>query len=149
MNAWPVELQVDTERNNVLSMTSYIRWIACIAFVICYADVAGAQEPGFAASRSAAQQPWMNRSLDADTRADLMIHEMTLDEKIQLVHGVGWGVLRAGAPVPPADNGGAGFVPGIARLHLPDINLADSAVGVRMAALEGRYQIFVPIKLGQ
>jgi hypothetical protein len=48
---------------------------------------------------------------------------------------------RAGAPVPPADNGGAGFVPGIARLHLPDINLADSAVGVRMAAFEGRYQI--------
>jgi len=43
----------------------------------------------------------MNPSLDPDVRADLMIHEMTLDEKIQLVHGVGWGVLRAGAPVPP------------------------------------------------
>ena len=56
---------------------------------------------------------------------------------------------RAGAPVPLADNGGAGFVPVIARLHLPDINLADSAVSVRMAALEGRYQIFVPIKFGQ
>ena len=148
MNAWPVELQVDTERNNVLSMTSYIRWIVCIALVICYAHAAGAQEPGSAASRSAAQQPWMNRSLDADTRADLMIHEMTLDEKIQLVHGVGWGVLRAGAPVPLADNGGAGFVPGIARLHLPDINLADSAVGVRMAALEGRYATLLPSVLG-
>jgi beta-glucosidase len=77
-----------------------------------------------------------------------MIHEMTLDEKIQLVHGVGWGVLRRGAPVPPADNGGAGFVPGIPRLHLPDINLADSAVGVRMAALEGRYDTLLPSVLG-
>jgi hypothetical protein len=28
-----------------------------------------------------------------------MIHEMTLDEKIQLIHGVGWGVLRAGPPL--------------------------------------------------
>jgi beta-glucosidase len=90
----------------------------------------------------------MNPSLDPDTRADLMIHEMTLDEKIQLVHGVGWGVLRKGAPVPPADNGGAGFVPGIPRLHLPDINLADSAVGVRMAALEGRYATLLPSVLG-
>jgi beta-glucosidase len=90
----------------------------------------------------------MNQSLDPDTRADLMIHEMTLDEKIQLVHGIGWGVLRAGAPVPPADNGGAGFVPGIPRLHLPDINLADSAVGVRMAALQSRYATLLPSVLG-
>jgi beta-glucosidase len=90
----------------------------------------------------------MNPSLDPDTRADLMIHEMTLDEKTQLVHGVGWGVLRSGAPVPSADNGGAGFVPGIPRLHLPDINLADSAVGVRMSAREGRYSTLLPSVLG-
>jgi beta-glucosidase len=90
----------------------------------------------------------MNPSLDPDARANLMIHEMTLDEKIHLVHGVGWGVLRVGAYVPAADNGGAGFVPGIPRLHLPDINLADSAVGVRMAALEGRYATLLPSVLG-
>jgi beta-glucosidase len=90
----------------------------------------------------------MNKSLDADTRADLMIHEMTLDEKIQLVHGAGWGVLRAGAPVATGHNGGAGFVPGIPRLHLPDINLADSAVGVRMAAPESRYATLLPSVIG-
>ena len=89
-------------------------------------------------------QPWMDPSLDADKRADLLVHEMTLNEKIQLVHGAGWGVLRAGAPVPPGDNGGAGFVPGIPRLQLPDLNLADSAVGVRMAAPEGRYATLLP-----
>src|SRR5579883_2964112 len=71
---------------------------------------------------TAQSQPWMNPALDPDTRADLMVREMTLDEKIQLVHGIGWGVLRKGAYVPPEDNGGAGFVPGISRLHLPDIN---------------------------
>jgi beta-glucosidase len=92
--------------------------------------------------------PWMNKSLDADARADRMIHEMTLDEKIQLVHGSGWGVLRAGDPVAPRHNGGAGFVPGIDRLHLPDINLADSAVGVRMAAPESRYATLLPSVIG-
>jgi beta-glucosidase len=90
----------------------------------------------------------MDPSLDPDTRADLMIREMTLDEKIQLVHGAGWGVLRAGAPVAPGHNGGAGFVPGIPRLHLPDLNLADSAVGVRMAARESRYATLLPSVIG-
>ena len=90
----------------------------------------------------------MNTALDPDSRADLVVHEMTLDEKIQLVHGIGWGVLRKGAYVPPEDNGGAGFVPGIARLRIPDINLADSAVGVRMAATRGRYATPLPSALG-
>jgi beta-glucosidase len=100
------------------------------------------------AQPATAQQAWMNPSLDPDARADLMLHEMTLDEKIQLVHGIGWGVLRKGAYVPPEDNGGAGFVPGIPRLHLPDINLADSAVGIRMAATRGRYATALPSALG-
>jgi len=130
-------------------MIARIAWIASITLALCLACAAGAQsssaQPSQSATQKAApQQPWMNPSLDPDTRADLMIHEMTLDEKIQFVHGLGWGVLRAGASVPPADNGGAGFVPGIPRLNLPDINLADSAVGVRMGAREGRYSTLLP-----
>src|ERR1035437_5996425 len=117
------------------------------AGAVC-AQAASAQSSQSAVEQTAPQQPWMNQSLGPDTRADLMIHEMTLDEKIQLVHVIGGGVLRAGAPVPPADNGGAGFVPGIPRLHLPDINLADSAVGVRMAALQSRYATLLPSVLG-
>jgi beta-glucosidase len=107
-----------------------------------------AQAPKPVQGQAAPEQPWMNTSLDPDTRADLMIHEMTLDEKIQLVHGTGWGVLRAGAPVAPGHNLGAGFVPGIPRLHLPGINLADSAVGVRMAALQSRYATLLPSVIG-
>jgi beta-glucosidase len=113
-------------------------FLTCLTVVLALICTAHAQH----------SDPWMNPALDPDTRADLMIHEMTLDEKIQLVHGAGWGVLREGAPVAPGHNGGAGFVPGIPRLHLPDINLADSAVGVRMAALESRYATLLPSVIG-
>lgn len=91
--------------------------------------------------------PWMDRSLSPDQRADMVLKQMTLDEKIQLVHGTGWGVLRQGDPVPPRSNLGAGFVPGIERLGIPDINLADSAVGIRMAALQSRYATLLPSSL--
>ena len=66
----------------------------------------------------------------------MVISQMTLDEKIQMVHGAGWGVLRAGTPLPPGSNFGAGFMAGIPRLGIPNIDLADSAVGVRMAAYQ-------------
>src|ERR1700757_516685 len=100
------------------------------------------------APSNASAYPWMDRSLSPDQRADLVLRQMTLDEKIQLVHGTGWGVLREGDPVPPRSNLGAGFVPGIDRLGIPDINLADSATGVRMAALQSRYATLLPSPLG-
>jgi beta-glucosidase len=96
----------------------------------------------------APNHPWMNKSLSADDRADMVIKEMTLDEKIQLVHGTGWGPLIPGSPMPEHHNLGAGFVPGIERLGIPDINLADSAVGVRMAAMQSRYSTLLPSTLG-
>jgi beta-glucosidase len=128
------------------SVRVYVLGMACLLFDCVV--VAGAQGAPKSSAALSVAQPWMDRSLDADTRADRMIQEMTLDEKIQLVHGAGWGVLRQGDAVAPGHNGGAGFVPGIARLHLPDINLADSAVGVRMAALESRYATLLPSVIG-
>jgi beta-glucosidase len=94
------------------------------------------------------KMPWMNKALSPDERADLVIGQMTLDEKIQMVHGTGWGVLRAGAPISPRSNFGAGFMAGIDRLGIPDINLADSAVGIRMAAYQSRYATLLPSTLG-
>ena len=93
-------------------------------------------------------KPWMNKSLSPDERADMVLGQMTLDEKIQMVHGTGWGVLRAGSPIPARSNFGAGFMAGIDRLGIPDINLADSAVGIRMAAYQSRYATLVPSTLG-
>jgi beta-glucosidase len=92
--------------------------------------------------------PWDNKSLSPDQRANMVQKQLTLDEKIQLVHGTGWGALRPGAPVPPDDNWSAGFVPGIARLGIPPINQQDSAVGVRLSALMGRYSTLLPSALG-
>ena len=97
---------------------------------------------------SAPHHPWDDRSLSPDQRADLVQKELTLDEKIQLVHGTGWGVLRPGEPIPAGDNWGAGFIPGIQRLGIPDINQQDSAVGVRLSALMGRYSTLLPSTLG-
>jgi len=94
-----------------------------------------------------ASRPWMNASLSPDDRADLVVAQMTLNEKIQLVHGTGWGVLRDGDPVPPRSNLGAGYTPGIDRLGIPDINLADSATGVRLGAIQSRYSTLLPSPL--
>ena len=88
--------------------------------------------------------PWMDKSLSPDKRADLVLAEMTLDEKILLVHGAG-GFESAG----PRSNGGAGVIAGIVRLGLPDLQLADSAVGVRNAAGRGRYATLLPSTIGE
>jgi beta-glucosidase len=96
----------------------------------------------------AQHHPWDNKSLSPDQRADMVQQQLTLDEKIQLVHGTGWGALRPGASIPPGDNWSAGFVPGIPRLGIPPINQQDSAVGVRLAALMGRYSTLLPSTLG-
>jgi beta-glucosidase len=105
----------------------------------------------FAPSQSASapsDRAWMNIELSPDQRADLVLKELTLPEKIQLVHGIGWGPLRPGASVPPDNNGGAGEVLGIPRLGIPSVQQADSAVGARMAAKESRYATLLPSVLG-
>ena len=94
------------------------------------------------------KMPWMSRALSPDQRADMVAQQMTLDEKIQMVHGTGWGVLRAGDPVPAKSNFAAGYMEGIERLGIPGIDLADSAVGARMAAYQARYATLLPSTLG-
>jgi beta-glucosidase len=89
-------------------------------------------------------RPWMNASLSPDLRAEAVIKQLTLDEKIQLVHGIGWGPLKTGSPIPPDNNGGAGEILGIPRLGIPPLQQADSAVGVRMAAPQSRYATLLP-----
>ena len=69
-------------------------------------------------------RPWMNRNLSPDQRADLVLKQMTLDEKIDLMHGQGMPGWE-GKQMPNAylGNGGAGFVLGVSRVsdsHHPD-----------------------------
>ena len=88
--------------------------------------------------------PWMDASLPPDQRADRVLKEMTLDEKIGLVHGEGmpgWGKPRPNAYL---GNGGAGFVLGVPRLGIPMIQMSDAAYGVRSSAENGRYSTALP-----
>lgn len=94
--------------------------------------------PGFAQTG-----PWMNPALPADQRADMVLAQMSFEEKIQLVHGAGgFGPQAAGQA--NRSNGGAGWIPGIPRLGIPDLNMADSAVGVTRGAARSRYSTGLP-----
>src|SRR5947209_9976951 len=119
-------------------------------FVIRNVLIAGVLLLGLSAlqAQEKSAKPWMNTALGPDERTALVLAQMTQAEKLQFVEGIGWGVLKPGAFVPSEDVGGAGFVPGVKRLGIPDINLADSAVGVRMSAYRGRYSTALPSALG-
>jgi len=113
-----------------------------LAVSIATASLAVAQFPG--------QQPapkhyaWSDSSLSPDARADLAIKELTLEEKISLLHGQGGFSPNAG---PTASNGGAGWSNAIPRLGIPAIQMADSAYGVTRGAASGRYSTALPNNL--
>ena len=89
----------------------------------------------------------MDKNLSPDQRADLVIAQMTLDEKVSLLHGGGWAELfGAFAPGAPAAKslGNAGYIPGIPRLGIPDLQMADAAVGVTHGSAFGRYSTALP-----
>jgi len=87
---------------------------------------------------------WSNSSLSPDERAAMVVKEMTLDEKITLLHGTGMEGLSPMSPLAVHSNGGAGFVPGIPRLGIPAIQMSDAAYGVRSSGENGRYSTALP-----
>src|ERR1700704_6285232 len=88
--------------------------------------------------------PWMNTRLSPDERAALVVKEMTLDEKISLLHGTGMASLGPVSPLAVKSNGGAGYVPAIPRLGIPAIQMSDAAYGVRSSGENGRYSTALP-----
>jgi beta-glucosidase len=92
--------------------------------------------------------PWMNTMLSPDERAELVLKEMTLDEKINLVHGNGMPGWRKPYPTAHLGNGGAGFVLGVPRLGIPIIQISDAAYGVRNSGDNGRYSTALPSNVG-
>ena len=86
-----------------------------------------------ASTPSHADEPrWMNSSLDPDHRAELVLAEMTRDEKLTLISGYYASVSSEMKYSPPAQAlpGSAGYVPGVARLGIPPQWLTDAGVGV-------------------
>ena len=92
-------------------------------------------------------QPWMNATLSPDDRAALVLKQMTLDEKISLLHGTGMKELSPMSPLAVHSNGGAGYVVGVPRLGIPDIQMSDAAYGIRNSGENGRYSTALPSNL--
>jgi len=85
--------------------------LAFLMVVLAAAPMSIAQFPGM-------QQPkhyaWSDTTLSPDARADMVIKELTLEEKISLLHGQGFSFNATG---PTESNGGAGYsIPPITRV---------------------------------
>ncbi|MEV0235008.1 glycoside hydrolase family 3 C-terminal domain-containing protein [Nonomuraea sp. NPDC050786] len=83
--------------------------------------VAAAPAPVGAAA-AAARAPARGRARRADV--DALLGQLTLEEKISLLHGAR----------DPASRGQAGYLPGVPRLGIPEVRLADGPAGVRVTA---------------
>ena len=116
--------------------------------VVAGSATLGAQSAPAGKAATTAEQPWMERSRSADERADLLMQRLTLDQKIQLLHGTG--DPHEGPPDPHANEGlgGSGYVPGLPELGLPGIQMDDSAYGVAYSGGNGRYATALPSPLG-
>ncbi len=106
------------------------------------------------AQQTAAQgtQPWMDSKLTAEQRAVLVLKQMTLDEKIALLHGEG--NVRGKTLSPEIQhalslgNGGVGLAIAPLRLGMPLLDMSDAAYGVRSSASNGRYSTALPSNVG-
>ncbi|MBT0668182.1 glycoside hydrolase family 3 C-terminal domain-containing protein [Novosphingobium profundi] len=90
---------------------------------------AQAAPSGKSAPVAVKERPWMDTKLPAERRADLLLAQMTLDEKIAMLHGP-MAMPFGGATLPEGAIGSAGFIPGNARLGIPAINESDASLGV-------------------
>ena len=77
----------------------------------------------------------------------MVLMQLTLDEKIDLVHGQGMPDWGKPMQHPELGDGGAGFVLGVPRLGIPIIQMSDAAYGVRDSAQNGRYSTALPSNL--
>jgi beta-glucosidase len=66
-------------------------------------------------------RPWLDRQLTPDQRASALLAQMTLAQKLQMVDGTGF-AFGSGVDY-------AGHIQGIPALGIPDLYLADGAVG--------------------
>ncbi len=122
-------------------MKNRVVCMAALATALFAGTSALAQFPGMPKPK---HYPWSDASLSPDQRADLVIKEMTLDEKISLLHGQGMPFFSAALT---ESNGGAGYSNSIPRLGIPAIQMADSAYGVTRGSAAGRYSTALPNNL--
>jgi beta-glucosidase len=73
-----------------------------------------------ASSAASAGCPWVGSTAPIESRTSQVLGQMSLDEKIAMVHGAASGAYT-------------GLVPGDSRLCIPQLKLQDGPVGVRMS----------------
>ncbi|MFE2324897.1 beta-glucosidase [Streptomyces sp. NPDC059385] len=79
--------------------------------------------PGVGPRKASPPPPAAAPGKGAAARIDALLERLTLEEKTDLLHGAG----------DPAPLGQAGYVPGVPRLRIPVLRLADGPAGVRVA----------------
>ncbi|HEY6923935.1 MAG TPA: glycoside hydrolase family 3 N-terminal domain-containing protein, partial [Steroidobacteraceae bacterium] len=82
-----------------------------------------------ATTMAPANRPWNDKRLSPDRRAALLNRELTLDERITLVHGI-MAIPSRGGPIPAEAILAAGYVPGVPRLGIPALFESDASLGV-------------------
>ncbi len=82
-----------------------------------------------AAAGAAEAHKWLDTRLSADERADLLNRELTLDERIGMVHGI-WSRPDRDTTVPGDAQIAAGYVPGVPRLGIPPLYETDASLGI-------------------
>jgi beta-glucosidase len=94
-------------------------------------------------------KPWMDTSLPPEARAEMVLQQMTLDEKLALLHGNGMAhASQWQMPLTHLANGGAGYTEGVERLGIPPLFISDAGYGVRDSGANGRYSTAMPSNLG-
>ncbi|MGA9657982.1 MAG: beta-glucosidase [Asticcacaulis sp.] len=111
-------------------MTSTQRIASALKKVVATAPLLLALSVSAPATFAADASPWLNKSLSPDQRATLLEKEMTLDERISLVHGPMAMILMPGMKLPEGAIGSAGYIQGIPRLGIPAQQESDASLGV-------------------
>src|SRR5205823_14083466 len=122
-------------------------WFVACTWLLLFVASVTMQSAAQRTPKSRSSLPWMNTSLSPDERASMVVKEMTLDEKILLLHGTGMPGLSPMSPLAAHSNGGAGYTSGIQRLGIPGIQMSDAAYGVRASGQNGRYSTALPCNL--
>nr|WP_205962386.1 glycoside hydrolase family 3 C-terminal domain-containing protein [Paraburkholderia phosphatilytica] len=96
--------------------------ITRLSMALMLAAALTAAHAGESASENPFPLPYASaEDYGAHLRADRLVQQMTLDEKLQFIHSE--------YQMSQVPGGGAGYIQGVPRLGIPDLNMVDSATG--------------------
>ncbi|MQA18491.1 glycoside hydrolase family 3 C-terminal domain-containing protein [Rugamonas rivuli] len=110
-----------------ISLISVAVALCCGSVLATAADTNPQQAPD-------SSRPWMNRKLSARARADLVLMELSLDEKLKLVFGYVGTEWKKNTPPAESHQQSAGFIYGVPRLGIPSLWQTDAGLGVASQA---------------